>query len=109
MPSGLMAPSSGGPANKPRQPPENCAGLNRIGGDSSSTERGNDVPCGTLDEGGSYVRLEPTVCKTARPPQRLFRPVLESHDGRALVPIPKRSTTCRPRDAGPSPAACRWP
>jgi hypothetical protein len=28
---------------------------------------------------------------TARPPDRLFRLVLESHSGRALVPIPKRS------------------
>src|SRR6266576_6265869 len=39
--------------------------------------------------------LGPTVCKTARPPQRLFRLVFESHDGRALVPIPKRSTSPR--------------
>src|ERR1700675_989820 len=33
--------------------------------------------------------------KTARPPQRLFHLVFESHDGRALVPIPKRSTSPR--------------
>jgi hypothetical protein len=33
---------------------------------------------------------------TARPSERLFRLVLGSHDGRALVPIPKRSTS--PRD-----------
>ena len=30
---------------------------------------------------------------TARPPNRLFHLVLESHDGRALVPIPKRSAS----------------
>ena len=30
---------------------------------------------------------------TARPPNRSFRLVLEPHDGRALVPIPKRSTS----------------
>src|SRR5262249_38767545 len=30
---------------------------------------------------------------TVRPWQRLFHSVLESHDGRALVPIPKRSTS----------------
>ena len=32
---------------------------------------------------------------TARPPERLFRLVFESHDGRALVPIPKRSASPR--------------
>jgi hypothetical protein len=31
----------------------------------------------------------------ARPTQRSFRLVLESHDGRALVPIPERSTSPR--------------
>ena len=30
---------------------------------------------------------------TARPTQRLFRLVLGSHDGRALVPIPERSAS----------------
>jgi hypothetical protein len=30
---------------------------------------------------------------TARPPIRLFHLVLGSHDGRALVPIPKRSAS----------------
>ena len=38
----------------------------------------------------------PAVRLTARPPNRLFYLVLESHDGRALVPIPKRSAS--PRD-----------
>ena len=33
---------------------------------------------------------------TARPTQRSFRLVLEPHDGRALAPIPKKSTS--PRD-----------
>ena len=49
-------------------------------------------PRGTMDEVRSYVRLDlPFV--TARPTKRLFRLVLESHDGRALVPIPKRSAS----------------
>ena len=43
---------------KPRQQPENCAGSNRIGGHSSSTERWNDVPRGTMDEASSYVCLD---------------------------------------------------
>jgi hypothetical protein len=30
---------------------------------------------------------------TTRSPERLFYLVLESHDGRALVPIPKRSAS----------------
>jgi 2,4-dienoyl-CoA reductase-like NADH-dependent reductase (Old Yellow Enzyme family) len=33
------------------------------------------------------------LVKTARPPLRLLHLVFESHDGRALVPIPKRSTS----------------
>ena len=37
----------------------------------------------------------PAVRLTARPPNRLFYLVLESHDGRALVPIPKRSASPR--------------
>ena len=37
---------------------ENHAGSNRIGGHSSSTARWNDVPCGTMDEASSYVRLD---------------------------------------------------
>jgi len=32
---------------------------------------------------------------TVRPPNRLFRLILEPHDGRALVPIPKRSASLR--------------
>ena len=32
---------------------------------------------------------------TARPTERLFYLVLEPHDGRALVPIPERSTSLR--------------
>jgi hypothetical protein len=36
-----------------------------------------------------------TCRQTARPTQRLFHPVLESHDGRAFAPIPKRSTSPR--------------
>ena len=44
--------------DKPRQQHENYAGSNRIGGHSSSTTRWNDVPCGTMDEASSYVRLD---------------------------------------------------
>jgi hypothetical protein len=35
-----------------------------------------------MDEVSSYVRLVPAVRLTARPPERLFRLVFESHDGR---------------------------
>ena len=31
----------------------------------------------------------------ARPPERLFHLIFESHDGMALVPIPKRSASPR--------------
>ena len=34
------------------------AGPNAIGGNSSSTERWNDVPRGTMDEVSSHVRLD---------------------------------------------------
>ena len=37
---------------------ENRAGSNPIGGNSSSTERWNDVPRGTMDEVSSHVRLD---------------------------------------------------
>jgi len=43
----------------------------------------------------SVCPLGPIVRVTARPPQRLFHLVFESYDGRALVPIPKRSTSPR--------------
>jgi len=39
------------------------------------------------------MSLGPAVILTVRPPNRLFRLVLESHNGRALVPIPKRSAS----------------
>jgi transposase len=42
-----------------------------------------------------HCPLGPIVSLTARPPERLFHLVFESHDGRALVPIPKRSTSPR--------------
>jgi len=41
------------------------------------------------------MSLEPAVTLTVRPPNRLFRLVFESHSGRALAPIPKRSTSPR--------------
>jgi hypothetical protein len=41
-----------------RQQHENRAGTNAIGGHSSSTERWNDVPRGTMDEVSSHVRLD---------------------------------------------------
>ena len=37
--------------------------------------------------------LGPAVHRMAKPPQRLVRLVLESHNGTAFVPIPKRSTS----------------
>jgi hypothetical protein len=48
-------------------------------------------PRGTMDEVSSHVRLNLPFELTTRPPDRLFYLVLESHNGRALVPIPKRS------------------
>jgi hypothetical protein len=44
-----------------------------------------------MDEVSSQVRLNLPLKLTTRSPLRLFYLVLESHDGRALVPIPKRS------------------
>src|SRR6478735_5901633 len=90
-----MAPSSAGPENNPPPQRDNCAGSNLIGGHSSSTQRWNDVPRGTMDEVSSLRSLEPAVQLTVRPPNRLYRLVLGSHDGTALVPIPKRSTSPR--------------
>jgi len=46
-----------------------------------------------MDEVSSHVRLNLPFKLTARPRLRLFYLVLESHDGRALVPIPKRSAS----------------
>src|SRR5271155_4957743 len=45
-----------------------------------------------IREGEFACPLGPAVRLTARPAKRLFPLVLESHTGRALVPIPKRST-----------------
>ena len=50
----------------------------------SSTERWNDVPRGTMDEVRSYVRLDLPFVRPARPLNRLFRLVFETHHGRAL-------------------------
>jgi transposase len=73
---------------------DNRIGSKAIGEHESSTERWKDVPRGTTDEVRSYVCLDlPSLM--ARPIIRLFRLVLESHDGRAPVPIPKRSTSPR--------------
>src|SRR5271169_7126395 len=52
-----MAPSSAGLEMK-QQRHEYRPGSNAIGGNSSSTERWNDVPRGTMDEVSSYVRLD---------------------------------------------------
>src|SRR5208282_4384636 len=61
-----MAPNSAGPGNKPLQH-ENRPGSHPIGGNSSSTERWNDVPRGTMDEVSSHVRLDlPFVCRQGR-------------------------------------------
>jgi hypothetical protein len=48
---------SAGLGNRPRPQHENRAGSNAIGGNSSSTERWNDVPRGTMDEVSSHVRF----------------------------------------------------
>src|SRR6516164_11436526 len=45
-----------------------------------------------MDEVSARVRLD---LPTARPPKRSFHLVFESHDGRACVPIPERSTSPR--------------
>ena len=42
-----------------------------------------------MDEVRSHVRLDLPFVLTARRTKRLLHPVLESHDGRALVPIPE--------------------
>jgi hypothetical protein len=88
-----MAPSSAGPGRPQRH--ESRDGSNPIGGNSSSTERWNVVPRGTMDEVSSYVRLDLLSVLTARPTERLFHLVFEPHNGRALVPIPKRSASPR--------------
>jgi hypothetical protein len=46
-----------------------------------------------MDEVSSHVRLNLSFKLTTRPRKRLFYFVLEPHDGRALVPIPKRSAS----------------
>ena len=46
-----------------------------------------------MDEVSSYVRLDPA--ELARPPNRLFHLILESHDGTAYAPIPERSPSPR--------------
>ena len=53
----VAAPSSAGPGKS--QWHESGAGSNAIGGNSSFTERWNDVPRGTTDEVRSDVRLDP--------------------------------------------------
>ena len=78
-----------------RQQYENRTGSHAIGENASSTKRWKDVPRGTMDEVSSFVRLDLPSHLTVRPPNRLFRLVLESHNGTALAPIPKRSTSPR--------------
>src|SRR5215813_2750218 len=78
-----MVPSSGGSGSPPRQQHENRSGSNPIGENSRSTQQWKDVPRGTMDEVSSHVRLSLPFKLTARPRQRLFYFVLESHDGRA--------------------------
>ena len=54
--------------SKSQQPHETRTGSNPIGGNSSSTERWNDVPRGTMDEVSSHVRLDlPSLCRQGRP------------------------------------------
>jgi hypothetical protein len=88
--SGPMAPSSAGPGRL--QPREHLTRSNKVGGNPSSTKRWYGVPRGTTDEVSSHVCLD---LPTARPSQRSFHLVFESHTGRALVPSPKRSASPR--------------
>src|SRR5450830_1789111 len=53
----LTAPSSAGPGTLQRH--ESLTRSNAIGEHSSSTERWNDVPRGTMDEVSSFGRLDP--------------------------------------------------
>ena len=54
--------------DKPRQQHDDRPGSDAIGGNSSSTERWNDVPRGTMDEVSSHVRLDlpPRLISTQR-------------------------------------------
>ena len=82
------------PGASPGSSMKNRSGSNPIGENQSSTQQWKDVPRGTMDEVEFVRSLGPTVTLTVRPPVRLFRLVLGSpHDGRALVPIPKRSAS----------------
>src|SRR5204862_2974735 len=90
-----MAPSSGGPGSKPQQQHENRSGSKPIG-EHFELHRAVEG-CPSRDDGwGEFAcPLGPAVTLTARSAERLFRLVLGSHDGRAQVPIPKRSTSPR--------------
>ena len=59
-------------------------------GDAAAPPRGGTM---SLSGGEIACPLGPVVSLTTRPTNRLFHLVLEPHDGRALVPIPKRSTS----------------
>jgi hypothetical protein len=48
-----------------------------------------------IDKVSSYVRLDLPNQPTARPPERSFHLIVKSQDRRALVPIPKRSSSPR--------------
>jgi hypothetical protein len=67
---------------------------NELGGNPSSTQWWNGVSRGTMDEVSSNVGLDLPIV-TGKPRKRLFHLVLESHGGRAYVPIPERSTSPR--------------
>ena len=85
-----MAPSSAG-AGKRLQQHDN-AKSNQIGEHASSTKRWKDVPRGTMDEVSSYVGLD-LLSLDGKADQKIVPLILESHTGRALVPIPKRSAS----------------
>ena len=71
----------------------NRSGSNPIGENSRSTQQWKDVPRGTMDEVSSHICLNLPFKLTTRPRINLFYLVLESHDGRAVVPSPKRSVS----------------
>ena len=90
---GLMAPSSGGPRSQPWQQHETRSGSNPIGEKLEIHPAVERCPRGTMDEVSSHVRLNLPFELTTRPRIGLFYLVLESHDGRVLAPIPKRSAS----------------
>ena len=60
---------------------------------SRSTQWWNDVPRGTMDEVSSHVCLDLPSVYNGTAAEQIVPPRPRSQDGRALAPIPKRSTS----------------